>query len=234
VRLAVFVFVGVFFLQDVVQFVQLVEYLDAVASIRVLAGFDDPDVFFFFLFVFMLLLFFLLHLGVAFALLFDRLVILEELRIFRVFDTISNMKGQRNNVVYVFINQLVVIAQVVKQCLLVADKMVELKMIVHADSLEKNCFWVFAIGVGFVVTVCSWILSFLLFGDYWVEVVLWEVRESLLECVELLRVGGFILGEGKLVIYFLVEICEHFHVVFFRQRRSKNEGLLLFQWIFFN
>lgn len=61
-RLAVFVFVGVFFLQDVVQFVQLVEYLDAIASIRVLAGFDDPDIFFFFLFVFMLLLFFLFHL----------------------------------------------------------------------------------------------------------------------------------------------------------------------------
>lgn len=170
----------------------------------------------------------------AFALLFDCPVILEELRVLRVLDTISNMKGQRNNVVYIFINQLVIKAQVVKQCLLVANKMVELKMIVHVDSLEKSCLWVFAIGVGFVVTVCSWVLSFPLFGDYWVQVVFWEVGESLLECVELLRVRRFILGEGKLAIYFLVKICEHFHVIFFGQRRSENECLFLFQGIFFN
>ncbi len=71
----------------------------------------------------------------AFALLLNRLVIFEKLGILRVLDTIANVKRQRNNVIDIFVDQLVVVAQVVKERLFVPDKMVELEVVVHADCL---------------------------------------------------------------------------------------------------
>ena len=117
------------------------------------------------------------------ALLFNRFIVLQELRILWILNPIPDMKRQRYYIIHVLINQLVVVSQIIKQGFLVTYKVVELKVVVHADGAEVRGLRGFEIGRGLVVIVSKGVVGFLLLWDYGVEVVFGEIAESFLEVI---------------------------------------------------
>jgi hypothetical protein len=92
------------------------------------------------------------------------------------------MERQRYNVIHVFINKLVVVSQVVEQGFFVADKMVELEVVVHAEGAEVGGLRGFEIEGGLVIIV-NCVIGFVFLWDYGVKIILWKVTQSFLKIV---------------------------------------------------
>jgi hypothetical protein len=142
------------------------------------------------------------------------------------------MKGQGYNLIHIFIDELIIVSQVVEKRFLISDKMVKLEMVVHVDSAENGSLEDFGVERGLFGVVSKGTVGFLLLRDDGVQVVLWEISQSFLETVQLLRVVHVTKGGRELAENFLIKITEHLHVIILRQGGPEYKRLFLLQWIF--